>query len=303
MIVVTGASGFIGSTMVSCLNSFGTKNIAVIDEFEVDHRLGYASNANYTNLQSCEFSTVHPIITNKDSILPVGDIQAVFHFGAISNTLEKDTSRLYNYNTHYTYILGQVCRQRGIPLLFSSTAAVYGNGHGPLNLYAKSKRISENDISDHAICFRLFNVYGPNESHKGRMASVIHHWYNQLANTGTLEMFEGSHEYKRDFVWVKDVCRVFHDAYLNYKPGIYDLGSGRSESLDVVAKTVIAAHGGGEIREIPMPSDLTRQYQTNTQSNIAPIKNNGWCKNMIGIDKGIPLYIEKLRKTRCQAAS
>ena len=303
MIVVTGGSGFIGSRMVSYLNTLGITDIAVVDDFEVNHSLGYASKANYTNLQSCEFRTVHPIITSRDSILPDGDIQAVFHFGAISNTLEKDTSRLYNYNTRYTYILGEACKERGIPLMFSSTAAVYGNRHGPLNDYARSKRISERDISAHAVCFRLFNVYGPNESHKGRMASVIHHWHNQLTKNGILEMFEGSDAYKRDFIWVDDVCRVFHAASINYQPGIYDLGSGRSEALDKVARAVIAAHGSGEIKEIPMPSDLVLQYQTNTQADISAIENNGWGGKMMDIDTGIPLYIEKLRNAKWQVAS
>jgi ADP-L-glycero-D-manno-heptose 6-epimerase len=116
-------------------------------------------------------------------------------------------------------------------------------------------------------------------------------------------MFEGSHAYKRDFIWVNDVCRVFHSASINYQPGIYDLGSGRSEALDKVARVVIAAHGGGEIKEIPMPSDLALQYQTNTQSDIVAIRNNGWCVDMMGIEMGIPLYIEKLRNAKWQVAS
>lgn len=296
MFVVTGASGFIGSNMISYLNRLGIKDIIALDDFEIDQRLGYATRANYTNLQDCRFSKVHPISTDEREILPAGDIGGVFHFGAVSNTLEKDQEKIDYYNTRYTEVLGKVCRERGIPLVFASTAAVYGNGNGPLNLYAESKLKGEESIKNSAVCMRLFNVYGKKEAHKGRMASVVYKWFNELSSEGRIRIFENSHLYKRDFVYVGDVCAAAWSAVENYKPGVYDFGSGTSLSFEEVADLVIEAFGAGEREYIPMPYDLAPQYQTNTVADLSPMRELGFGVDPLHPREGISLYMKHLMK-------
>lgn len=292
MIVVTGAQGFIGSTMVSHLNSMGITNVVAVDDFGVDSQRGYAYRANYTNLQDCKLQGVHPISVEESDILPDGDIEAVFHFGAISNTLERDVSKIHHYNTLYTRVLNKVCKQKHIPLIFSSTAAIYGNGNGPLNLYAQSKLESEHEISDHAMCLRLFNVYGQREGHKGRMASVMFKWLKELQETNTIRIFENSSQYMRDFVFVEDVCKIAYHLLSVYKPGIYDLGSGVSRSFEEVADCLIEQYGSGSKTYIPMPEDLKAQYQTNTKANMRQLQTIGIAPNMTSVEEGIKAYGE-----------
>lgn len=174
-------------------------------------------------------------------------------------------------------------------MVFASTAAVYGNGSGPLNLYAQSKLQSEVDIADDAVCFRLFNVYGKNEFHKGRMSSVILKWWKELQMEGSIRLFEGSNEYRRDFVHVLDVCRVMWKG-MELSSGVYDLGTGTSHSFDSLADMVIACHGSGNKVSVPMPQDLRDQYQTTTMA-FAP----SWMGDFIPLSEGVRLYCEHLK--------
>ena len=280
MIVVTGAQGFIGSTMVSHLNGMGIESIVGVDDSSIETN----------NLQDCKLNGLHPVFVKEADILPSGDIEAVFHFGAISNTLERDVGKMHHHNTLYTQVLNKVCKQRRIPLIFSSTAAIYGNGNGTLNLYAQSKLESENEISDHAVCLRLFNVYGHRESHKGRMASVAFKWWKELLDTGTIRIFENSNQYSRDFVFVDDVCKTAYDLLSFYKPGVYDLGSGVSRSFEEVADLLIAYYGRGTKTYIPMPEDLKAQYQTNTRADISKLESIGVAAYKTSIEEGIKTY-------------
>lgn len=295
MFVVTGAQGFIGSRMVSYLNSIGIRDIVVIDDIHADHRLG-VNGVNYINLQNCHISCVHPISIDALDILPDREIRGVFHFGAISNTLEKDDAKIAYYNVRYTETLNRVCRNRNIPMMFSSTAAVYGNGNGPMNKYAQSKLDSELAISDHAVCFRLFNVYGLNEHHKGRMASVMFKWFNELKQRGKIHIFENSDTYMRDFIYVDDVCKVAYNSVANYKPGVYDLGSGTSVSFEEVADTAIDLLGIGTKEYIPMSDDLKSQYQTNTKANTDLVLANGWMgtEKFMSVRNGMENYYSQL---------
>lgn len=294
MIVVTGAQGFIGSCMVRHLNKMGSHDVVVVDDFEIDHQRGYAIRANYTNLQECKFARVHHISTNLSDILPPGDIRGVLHFGAISNTLERDSEKLNYYNVRYTNTLARVCRERGIPMVFSSSAAVYGNGRGPTNQYAQSKLDSENAISDTVMCFRLFNVYGPKEHHKGNMSSVILKWYNELKQTNKINLFEGSNDYMRDFIHVDDVCRVAYNALANPSPGVYDLGTGTAESFDSLADCLLDFLKHGTKQYIPMPDDLKNQYQRYTKADTTAIVSKGWASEFLSIQKGVKYYLDYL---------
>jgi len=295
MIVVTGAQGFIGSCMVKHLNDRGICDIVAVDDVEIERQRGYATRVDYTNLQNCKIAKIHPISTDPTEILPDVHVRGVLHFGAISNTLERDSEKINHYNVRYTNTLAEVCRERKIPMVFSSSAAVYGNGSGPVNQYAQSKFDSERAISDGAVCLRLFNVYGPNEYHKGRMASVILKWYNELKTHGKIRLFENSHQYRRDFIYVEDVCKVAYNAIANPSCGVYDLGTGISESFERVADAVIREFGSGEKEYIPMPDDLVKQYQTNTKANTSAVITAGWSDGrLIRIQDGVHKYFRYL---------
>jgi len=294
MIIVTGAQGFIGSVMVGHLNRMGHDDVVAIDDFDVDTQRGYAIRANYTNLQKCKLQSIHPISLDTESILPSGNIRGVFHFGAISNTLERDVSKIDYYNIKYTQALAEVCKQRSIPMVFSSSAAVYGHGNGPVNAYAQSKLDSERAISDGAVCLRFFNVYGPNEYHKGRMSSVILKWYNELKQTGRIKIFENSADYRRDFIYVEDVCKVAYNAFENPRAGVYDLGTGTAESFESVADCVMRSFGGGEKEYIPMPEDLQSQYQRNTKADTTAIRSMGWADAFTSLESGVQKYFDYL---------
>jgi ADP-L-glycero-D-manno-heptose 6-epimerase len=188
--------------------------------------------------------------------------------------------------------LNRACKKRNIPLIFSSTAAIYGNGNGPLNLYAESKLQNEKDISNYAVCLRLFNVYGGNEQHKGRMASVIFKWFNELKESGKIKLFLNSNLYKRDFIFVDDICQVAYNSYKNYIPGIYDVGSGQSVDFETIADEIIRLIGMGTKEYVKMPDDLKKQYQTNTLADIQKIISFGWLNKPKSIIEGICLVKE-----------
>lgn len=292
MMVVTGACGFIGSVMVHYLNTLGITDIALIDDVEIDQRLGYAQRVNYTYLQNKKFTSINPILLDGNCILPQGEVKGVFHFGAITDTLEKDEDRIRKHNILYTDMLAEACRRRKIPLIFASSASVCGNGSGPLNLYAKSKLQSEEDIKDAAVCLRFFNVYGPNEYHKGRMSSVILKWIREIDADGKARIFENSHLYRRDFIHVLDVCKVAFRAFLNFVPGVYDLGTGVSTDFDYLASLVLAECRKNATKEyIPMPDDLKVQYQTDTKASIDGLITNGWTDGkFIPIEQGVNMH-------------
>jgi ADP-L-glycero-D-manno-heptose 6-epimerase len=208
------------------------------------------------------------------------DVECVIHIGANSNTLERDWSTLYKTNVLSTRKWNQFCIRNDIPFIFTSSAAIYGNGNGPLNQYAFSKLTSETEIE--GVVLRLFNVYGPNEYHKGRMASTLYHWYQQEE----LTLFNDSINYIRDFIYVEDVAKVIYHFIQNYKTGIYDVGTGVGVSFDRVANIV-----GKQKQYIEMPDDLKTQYQINTCANLTALTESGFnCDSLLSIEKGIDLY-------------
>ena len=269
MIVVTGAGGFIGSAMVGYLNSIGRSDIIAVDDLP--------DPSQYKNLIGKTFSLISTKEVEAVASFRPGEIECILHLGAISDTLETDWDKLYKQNILSTRQWTSLASEWRIPIVFASTAAITGNGNGPLNQYAFSKHLSEMEIKDRAACLRLFNVYGPNEYHKGRMASTVYHWHDQVANTGSMKLFEDSDEYKRDFIYVDDVCRVFWHFAQNFKPGVYDVGTGKSESFEHVADCLIEALGQDVYKEyIPMPTDLVKQYQKNTKADLTALKHAGF---------------------------
>jgi len=283
MIILTGAGGFIGSVILGYLNKQGTTDVMLFDDLPEGDQ--------YKNLIGKQYTSLH--LTNEFPST-LNNVEAVIHCGANSSTLSRDWSSVYKTNVQSTRWWHSVCRDNGVPFIFTSSAAVYGNGHGPLNHYAFSKLTSEQEMTD-AVILRLFNVYGPNEYHKQRMASTPFHWFNQLKETGKLKIFENSNMYYRDFIWVEDVAKTVHYFIENYKPGIYDLGTGSATNFETIAECVLDAVGTGEKEYIPMPEDLKKQYQLHTRADTNFLIESGVPVNeFLGPAEGISEYVRYL---------
>lgn len=293
MIAVTGACGFIGSVLVKKLNDIGLSDLLLVDDFQIDDRLGFAYNPNYRYLQSKKFKKICNINFEIENIFKDNKIDFIFHLGAISDTTERDSVKINRYNTEYTRLISNYASCKRVPVVFASTAAVYGNGYGPLNLYAKSKLECESILKDVACCFRIFNAYGPNEYHKGYMASMIYRWFKQAQSSGKIELFRNSDQFFRDFIYVDDLCRVMYGSFKNYKSGVFDLGTGIQSSFQDVAENVLN-HIHGEMHFIDMPEPVRSHYQTNTIADTSSILEFGWIDNFKDIKSGIKTYMNYL---------
>jgi len=287
MIVITGAGGFIGSVVLGYFNSQQITDIVLVDDLPTQDQFKNLIGKQYKSLYSTH-----------DIDLIDQNITGVIHIGANSSTLEKNWSSIYSTNVSSTRKWNLFCKERKIPFIFTSSAAVYGNGQGPLNQYAFSKLISENEIE--GVILRLFNVYGPNEYHKDRMASTIFHWFNQLNNFGEIKIFKNSHQYFRDFIWVEDVAKTIHHFMCkNYQPGVYDLGTGNTVDFETVADLIMSNVKEGTKCFIDMPDDLKKQYQVNTLANTELLAQSGVdVSNFIQLKDGINKYKTYLRDGR-----
>lgn len=280
MIVLTGGAGFIGSVILGYLNKQGIEDIIVCDQITDPIQIKYLSDKKFYKLVS-----VAEEVKEK--------VDFIIHFGANSSTLEKNWESVYKSNVLSTRNWYRKSVIAEIPMIFASSAAVTGNGNGPENLYAFSKLLSENELTNAAI-FRLFNVYGPNEYHKGRMASTVYHWYNQLTETGKLKIFRNSHEYHRDFIWVEDVADTVYKTLTGFKSGFYDLGTNRSVSFENLADLLLE-RVNGEKEYINMPEDLQTQYQRHTRARPVKLRRLAVDPDQFkGIEQGLDLYLDYL---------
>lgn len=282
MIILTGAGGFIGSVILGYLNKQGITDVYLFDDLPTGDQ--------YRNLIGKKYSGLY---STKDYVLNIKDFDAVIHFGANSSTLERNWASIYETNVASTRKWRTICEEYGTKFIFASSAAVYGNGQGPLNHYAFSKLTSEQEITD-GVILRLFNVYGPNEYHKGRMASTPYHWFNQAQIESQIKVFENSNQYARDFIWVEDVARTVYHFLNNYQEGIYDLGTGVAESFEYVAEQC-ASQLKVNKTYIPMPKDLETQYQKNTCASVDYLKSAGVdVDSFVKVDEGIREYYRYL---------
>ena len=264
MILVTGAYGFIGSNFVKYLNTQGITDIVVVDYLTNGHQ--------FKNLNNCKFK-LYATPEMAIEMCSTGSITQVFHFGAVSATTCWDGELVMSRNYKYTVDLINACVANNIPISYSSSASVYGNGDGPLNLYAYSKLMVDKFVtalgSNLVQGFRYFNVYSLDDSewHKGDQASPYYKFKQQALVTGEIQIFKRSENYYRDFVTVNRVCEV-QWAMRKQPAGIYDLGSGSQKNFAQVAAEVKAAHGG-KIKEIPFPKSLRDHYQVNTLADMS----------------------------------
>lgn len=285
MIALTGGGGFIGSVILKYLNDAGIDDVYVFDDLPTGDQ--------FRNLVGKRYISLH---STKEIVTDFASFDAVIHFGANSSTLVKDWSSIYETNVLSTRQWHDLCVENDKKFIFASSAAVYGNGTGPLNHYAFSKLSSEQEITN-GVVLRLFNVYGPNEYHKSRMASTIYHWFQQLRETGDLKIFEGSDQYYRDFIYVEDVAKTVLYFLQHYQPGIYDLGTGKAESFEFVANALIEAYGHGTKQYIHMPEDLEFQYQRCTCADTNFLKQKVSI-DFLDVDRGIKKYLEYLKSDR-----
>ena len=311
MIVVTGAAGFIGSALVGELLRQGWQDIVAVDDFS---RPDKAPNLEGKTLSAkVDRKEFHDWLDANQQL-----VQFIFHLGARTDTTEFDTAIFDELNLHYSQEVWKRCVKYGIPLVYASSAATYGAGeHGydddhdliaklkPLNPYGESK----NDFDQWALAqtekpyfwagLKFFNVYGPNEYHKGRMASVVLHAFRQIRDTGGMKLFRSHRpDYKdgeqlRDFVYVKDVCDVCLFLMEHRKhSGIYNLGSGKARTFLDLARAVFAALGKDEkIEFIDTPADIRDKYQYYTEANMAKLKGIGYDKPFTSLEEGVGDYV------------
>jgi ADP-L-glycero-D-manno-heptose 6-epimerase len=320
MIVVTGASGFIGSNIIKGLNKRGITNILAVGDLTEGRK--------FKNLAVCHYADYMDYMDFLDQV-KFGDdfvepIEAVFHEGACSMTTEWDGRYMMKNNYEYTKDLFHYCLDRNIPFLYASSAAVYGDSQEfddtdwsqrPLNVYGYSKwkfdeyvRPYLESAESQIVGFRYFNVYGPHEQHKGGMASVAFHLMNQIRDTGNVKLFEGSHGYengeqRRDFVFIDDVVAV-NLWFLDHKEksGIFNLGTGESRPFNVIAKTILDIHGSGGLEYISFPEQLKNAYQAYTQANITKLRDVGYGGEFTRLEEGIKAYYQWYQNEPAHAA-
>jgi len=323
-IIVTGAAGFIGSYMVSYLNRKGYYNIIIVDEFS-----DLEKKSNYRSKRFVDFVERERFI--EWIYHEPFKIDFVFHLGARTDTTEFDYSIHEKWNVEYSKKVWQYCTEKGVPLIYASSAATYGNGElgykddhdivgqlKPLNPYGVSKNefdkwaLEQGDQPPFWAGLKFFNVYGPNEYHKGRMASVMFHSYSQIKETGKVKLFR-SHkpEYKdgeqlRDFIHVDDVAAIMFwmmevisrqlaigNGQSRLTNGIYNVGTGKARTFkDLVTAIFNSLNLKPEIEFIDTPEDIREKYQYFTEADMNKLRTAGYDKTFLTLEQGIGSYVK-----------
>jgi ADP-L-glycero-D-manno-heptose 6-epimerase len=307
MIIVTGGAGFIGSNLLAALNAKGVTDVLVVDR----------RGDNFRNLRDLKFS---------DFMLPdefgraierkslPDRIDAIFHQGACADTTNTDGRYMIENNFTFSKLILHFALSSKVPLVYASSASVYGassafdpsrENERPLNLYALSKLAFDNHVrsvsakaGSTVAGLRYFNVYGPRESHKGKMASIVYQLYCQLKANGRARLFEGTDGYadgeqRRDFVFVNDIVRVnLALAAGPARKGVFNVGSGQARTFNDAAKVLIARLGAGAVDYVPFPSSLAGKYQSFTQAELSSLRDAGYTESFSTLENGIAQSVD-----------
>jgi len=312
MIVVTGGAGFIGSAIIWRLNSLNQKNIIVVDELGTDEKW-----KNLSGLSFDDFIHKNDFLEVIETKLKHG-ISAIIHMGAISSTTEKNADLLLKNNYEYTKKLAEFCIKTNARFIYASSAATYGSGERgfndsedeimslrPLNMYGYSKHLFDlwalkENLFGKITGLKYFNVYGPNEYHKGDMRSVVHKAFEQALSTGKVKLFKSKNpnykdgEQKRDFLFVKDAVEM--TLYFMNNPGkngLFNVGSGTARTWNDLVKALFGALGKPvNIEYIEMPEHLSEKYQYFTEAKMDKIKKAGYSKPISSLEDGVTDYVK-----------
>lgn len=317
MIVITGGAGFIGSAIAWRINNQGRNDIIIVDELGHDEKWKNLVALNYQ-----DFINKDEFIKQIESGIKL-DIDTIIHMGANSSTTEKNADHLINNNYEYTKKLARYCVQNNIRFIYASSAATYGDGSlgfnddeeicqllTPLNMYGYSKNLFDiwaikQGIIDKIVGIKYFNVFGPNEYHKGDMRSVVHKAFEQIKGTGKVKLFKSGNpnykdgEQKRDFVYIKDAVdmTLFFLGKKN-KNGIYNAGSGKARTWnDLVTAIFKALNKSVNIEYIELPEHLVEKYQYFTEARIDKIKKAGYPNPIISLEDGVTDYVKSFLST------
>ena len=311
MKVITGAAGFIGSFLTGFLNRKGIEDLILVDDFSFPEKNKNVEGKKYKQK-----------IERKDFIdwfeENASEVEFVYHLGARTDTTEFDKSIFDELNVNYSKAVWNLCTLNKTPLLYASSGATYGLGEfgykdahdivdqlKPLNPYGESKNdfdkwvLQQEDTPPNWYGVKFFNVYGPNEFHKGRMASVIFHAYNQITETGKMKLFQSHNpkyrdgEQQRDFIYIWDLANICYWLEENKpKDGLYNIGTGEARTfLDLVKATFTSMDKKADIGFIPTPEDIRNKYQYFTEADMSKLKNAGYPHNFHTLEEGVSDYV------------
>ena len=306
MIVVTGGAGFIGSNLVKELNNQGYSDILIVDDLTCGLK-----HKNLNRLNFLDFADYRDFLANIDAY---NDIEVIIHQGACSDTTEQDGRFMMRVNYEYSKELLRFCVSKKARFFYASSASVYGDGKNgfrespeceyPLNMYAFSKyqfdrfaQANMHRLTAQLVGLRYFNVYGPQENHKGKMASVAFHAYNQVKDGKSIRLFAGSENFKRDFIYVDDVVKV--NIFFLKNPnltGIYNCGTGEAESFVAIAEAIQSIDNNAKVETVPFPEELIGKYQAFTQADLTKLRGDGYTGKFLNVDDGVKKYIKILKE-------
>lgn len=308
-IIVTGGAGFIGSAVVWRLNELGREDILIADRMDETDK--------WKNLVPLRFADY---IDADDLLDDIGDFrsaEAIIHLGACSSTTERDSDYMLRNNYQYTKDLADFALSNNLRFIYASSAATYGDGSNgmadgtdgldklrPLNVYGYSKHLfdqyaARNGMFEHIVGLKYFNVFGPNENHKGDMRSLVNKAFDQINETGTLKLFKSHNpdysdgEFGRDFVYVKDAVEMTLHFLEKNGGGLFNVGSGRTNTWNQLADAIFAAlERPRNVEFVEMPVHLRDRYQYHTQADLSRIRETGFDAEMTGLKEAVADYVQ-----------